>query len=246
MGKEGKTMKKWKKRLLIPGIVLAGAAVAFIIYVSDYYHSEVVVSYGERDGIQIQAGENYIEFLPGEKEADTAFVFYPGAKVEYTSYAPLMERLAGEGIACYLMHMPCNLAVLDMNSADEIRREYDYDNWYVGGHSLGGAMAAAYVSKNAEDYDGLVLLGAYSTKDLSDSGLKVLSIYGSEDGVLNREKYEEDKDNLPAGFSELEIPGGNHAYYGAYGEQKGDGHARITPEEQQEETAGEILDWMEE
>ena len=222
MRKEGKTMKKWKKRLLIPGIVLAGAAVAFIIYVSNYYHSEAVVSYGERDGIQIQAGENYIEFLPGEKEADTAFVFYPGAKVEYTSYAPLMERLAGEGIACYLMHMPCNLAVLDMNSADEIRREYDYDNWYV------------------------VLLGAYSTKDLSDSGLKVLSIYGSEDRVLNREKYEEDKDNLPAGFSELEIPGGNHAYYGAYGEQKGDGHARITPEEQQEETAGEILDWMEE
>ena len=241
-----KRMKKWKKRLLAAVIAAAALAIIFAVYVNDYYHSEVTVSYGAHGGISVQEEKDYVAFLPEGKETDTAFVFYPGAKVEYTAYAPLMERLAREGVACYLMHMPCNLAVLDKNGAEEVRREYAYDNWYVGGHSLGGAMAAAYVSQNAGDYDGLVLLGAYSTKDLTDSGLKVLSIYGSEDGVLNREKYETDKDNLPKGFSEAEIPGGNHAYYGSYGEQKGDGQADITPDEQQEETAQKILDWMRE
>lgn len=240
-----KTIKKWKKRLLVAVIAAAAAAIVFTVYVSDYYHSEVTVVYGEKDGIQITEGKNYIEFLPKERETETAFVFYPGAKVEYTSYAPLMERLAREGVACYLMQMPCNLAVLDMNGAEDIREAYDYDNWYVGGHSLGGAMAAAYVSKNTSQYEGLVLLGAYSAKDLSESGLKVLSLYGSEDGVLNREKYEENKENLPAAFSEVEISGGNHAYYGDYGEQSGDGQAQITPEKQQEATAEAILAWIE-
>lgn len=44
---------------------------------------------------------------------------------------------------------------------------------------------------------GLVLLAAYLIKDLRDGGLKVLTVYGSEDGVLNREKLEDGKALLP-------------------------------------------------
>ena len=93
-------------------------------------------------------------------------------------------------------------------------------------------MAASYLSECSEDYEGLVLLGSYSTADFSESDISVLSIYGSEDLVLNREKYEECKVNLPEDFTEVVIDGGCHAYFGMYGLQDGDGEASITNEEQ--------------
>ena len=105
-------------------------------------------------------------------------------------------------------------------------------------------MAASYVSKHTEDFEGLVLLAAYSTEDLSDSGLKVLSVYGSEDGVLNREKYEEYRDNLPEHTVEKVIEGGNHAGFGSYGEQEGDGQAKISQEEQIEVTVEKIKNYI--
>lgn len=93
-------------------------------------------------------------------------------------------------------------------------------------------MAASYLADHAEAYEGLILLGSYSTADLSDTDLAVLSVFGSEDTVMNREKYEENKSNLPSDFSESVIDGGCHAYFGMYGAQDGDGTSTITNEEQ--------------
>ena len=122
--------------------------------------------------------------------------------------------------------MPFNLAVFDVKAADGIQNEYpEIEQWYIGGHSLGGSMAASYLAGHPE-LSGLVLLGSYSTYDVS--GSRVLSIYGSHDGVMNSEKYEKYKSNLPSDLSEVIIEGGNHAYFGCYGEQKGDGRAEIT------------------
>ena len=97
---------------------------------------------------------------------------------------------------------------------------------------------------NADDFAGLILLGSYSTKDLSNSGLRVLSVYGSEDKVLDKEKYEKNKANLPADFIEVVIEGGCHAYFGMYGAQEGDGTPSITNEQQIQRTAGEIINFV--
>ena len=110
----------------------------------------------------------------------------------------------------------------------------------MSGHSLGGSMAASYLSRHPDDFEGLILLAAYSTADLKDSGLSVLSVYGSEDGVMNRNSYETYRENLPADFTEFIIPGGCHAYFGCYGAQKGDGTPEITNEEQIQLTAEAI------
>ena len=135
----------------------------------------------------------------------------------------------------------CHLAVLDMNAADGIAEQYpDIETWYIGGHSLGGAMAAIYAAGHSDELDGLILLAAYSTKDLSSSDLAVLSVYGSEDRVLNAEKYETSKANLPASMTEVIIEGGCHAGFGAYGPQAGDGTPSISNEEQIDKTAEEI------
>ena len=138
---------------------------------------------------------------------------------------------------------------MDMDAAEGIKEQYlDIEKWYMGGHSLGGAMAASYVSEHTDEYEGLLLLAAYSTADLSDSDLNVISIYGSEDKVLKMDSYQENLENLPDNYVEEVIEGGCHAYFGYYGEQDGDGTAAITREEQIQKTVevfmkGENLSW---
>lgn len=142
-----------------------------------------------------------------------------------------------------LPEMPCNLAVLDINAADGIQEKFPkVENWYIGGHSLGGAMAAGYVAGQTDDYEGLILLAAYAAKDISQSKLKVLSVYGSRDGVLDREKYTENLTNLPEGRKEYVIEGGCHAQFGSYGRQRGDGEPEISGEEQREVTIEYIVE----
>ena len=106
-------------------------------------------------------------------------------------------------------------------------------------------MAASYASGHLESLNGLVLLAAYPTKSLKSDSFSVLSIYGSEDGVLNMEKVEEGKSQMPADYTEICIEGGNHARFGNYGEQKGDHTAEISREEQQKQTVDAILGLLE-
>ena len=105
-------------------------------------------------------------------------------------------------------------------------------------------MAAAYVSDHVVDYEGLILLGSYSTVDLSQTDLDVLSVYGSEDQVMNRENYEKSKSNLPNDFTEVIIDGCCHAYFGMYGAQSGDGTPTISNEQQISLTAEQIVGMM--
>ncbi len=104
-------------------------------------------------------------------------------------------------------------------------------------------MAASYASKSNGRVDGLVLLAAYSPVDISSGGLRVLSLYGSKDGVLNRKSYLKNKVNLPANLTETVLQGGNHAGFGCYGPQQGDGKADITSEQQQTDTAQAIAEF---
>lgn len=239
--------KSWKKKIIFIFIL----AVFFIVaastwYVRDYYHSEESVQeYLEKDGevkiTKIDAGL----FLDGMGE-DTAFVFYPGAKVEYTAYVPLLYQLADQGIDCFLIKMPFNLAIFGQNKAEAIMELYDYRYWYLSGHSLGGAMAAANASEHLEKWNGLILLAAYPTKDLKKEGFSVASIYGSEDYVLNKNKVIQGRKFMPSDYTEISIEGGNHAFFGNYGEQKGDGIAVISRKEQQKQTVEAIVQLIEE
>ena len=241
-------MTKKKKRRFLPRFLVAAAAVILTacvgcgIYLGSYYHADSLALESieqPADGVTVSREDDRIIFAPEEPRA--GLIFYPGGKVQYEAYAPLMEACAEEGLLCILLHMPGNLAVLDINAADGIQEEYpEIHTWYMGGHSLGGSMAASYVSSHAEDYEGLILLASYSTEDLSDSGLKVLSIYGSEDGVLKMDSYEKYKTNLPSDFSEVILAGGCHAYFGCYGAQKGDGMPTISNKEQIRLTAEAI------
>ena len=230
--------KKVIGMLLLLLVILAVGA----IYINDYYHADetalAVLASSETDAVIVSEKDGMTVFLP-RGGSDTGVIFYPGGKVECRAYAPLLYRCAELGITCVLVEMPGNLAVLDMNAADGIVERYTHVNtWYLAGHSLGGAMAASYLAEHSDIYEGIILLAAYATEPLHSE--RVLSIYGSEDGVLNMEKYEVNRVNLPEHLTELIIEGGCHAYFGAYGVQDGDGTPSITAEEQWEITARAI------
>lgn len=238
-------MKRFKQFLLILAAVILLLAAGCGIYVSDYYRADADAADAlvSNDGIIVEVYEDMAVFSPALPEA--GFIFYPGGKVEFTAYAPLMEALAEQNILCVLVHMPGNLAVLDMDAADDIPAIFPQINeWYIGGHSLGGSMAASWAANNSQQIEGLVLLAAYSTSDLTGTDLSVLSLYGSQDQVMNREKYSQYLSNLPENFIEFCIPGGNHAFFGSYGIQDGDGEASITPQAQQAITVDSILSFF--
>lgn len=170
---------------------------------------------------------------------DTAFIFYPGAKVEYTSYLPMLCDLASEGVDCYVVQMPFNFAIFGENEADSIINSTNYSHYILSGHSMGGYVASSYMAHSGKG-DGLVLLAAYPTEKIEKP---VLSIYGSDDGVLNYKTYNESK-TLMDNLTEVIIDGGNHAQFGYYGNQSGDNPSKISPEKQQNQSVDEIVKFI--
>jgi len=193
-----------------------------------------------------QNTDGWIVFRP-EGTPLAGFVFYPGGLVDPASYAPLMRQISDGGILVVIVPMPLDLAVFGIGRADEVIAAYpDVKHWAIGGHSLGGAMACEYVSNNPNVFDGLILLASYpaDSTDLSEIDLPTILIYGTEDGVSG-DVFEASKSRLPDDTMLVEISGGNHAQFGDYGPQKGDGAASISRDQQQRLTAESILDFLE-
>ena len=240
-----KHIKKPIHRILLAALCLIIIlAASMLLYFSVYYHATdaAEAALGGSAGVTVTAvDEGFLFDGPGD---DAALIFYPGAKVEADAYAPLMLKIAEQGTDCFLCSMPLNFALFDKDRACRMADKYDYDRWFLAGHSLGGAAAAMLAESRAQHWDGLVLLAAYPTAELQEP---TLSVYGSEDKVLNRDKYEEAEsmNYWSDETTEIVIQGGNHAQFGDYGIQKGDGEASIPAEQQQNETAEAITAFIE-
>lgn len=241
-----KIHKKTATLLLFIFIILFG----FIFWINGlFYPSDQVAlnNLNSTSEVTVTTTSNYYAFIPTNKESNSAFILYPGALVDADAYAPLMMKLSSKGIPSFIAKMPLDMAILKSDAADQIIAHYpDIQNWYIGGHSLGGVMAANYAQKNPECFKGIAFLASYPNKDLSGYDLKALSLYGSNDTVLNMASYEQSKSLLPdKSFTEIVIDGGNHTNFGNYGPQSGDTPATISTQEQQSITANAILKMIE-
>jgi dienelactone hydrolase len=230
-------MKKRSKIILIAILsILAILTVTFFIYVSDYYQADDVAGavMQSDDTIRVQGN---LTILTPATPSDTALIFYPGAKVEDTAYLQILEKLRQNGITCVLVKMPFNMAIFDPNAADQVFDALpDIKNWYIGGHSMGGAMASSYAANHKSKVQGLILLGAYIYGDYPPEN--TLTVYGTLNANL------EEKINYTENI--VIIEGGNHAQFGNYGIQKGDPPAAISREEQQAIAVQAILDFIQE
>jgi dienelactone hydrolase len=209
---------------------------AFYIYTSDYYRAdEVAIAVMQSEAITL-VEDNFIVLSPNVP-GDTAVIFYPGAKVEYISYLPLMEKIKqSSNVTCILVKMPFNMAIFDSNAANKIISRFpDIENWYIAGHSMGGAMASDYASKNQDKIRGLLLFGAYIYGNYPDEN--ALTVYGSFNTSV------EEKINYTENI--VVIEGGNHAQFGNYGKQKGDPDATISSEKQQNIAVAAVHQFLE-
>lgn len=185
----------------------------------------------------------------GDKKK-TAVLFYPGGQVHPTAYIPTLAPLASQGYTAVIARMPLDLAVFDPDKAQRLKEDYPYvQHWVLMGHSLGGAMAIRTLKRFPDSFQGLVLLAAYGdpAASLVDWSAPVLSISASQDGLATPEEIETGKSYLPAATRHFEIAGGNHAQFGQYGEQSGDGVSQISGRAQRNLTAqavSEYLNWL--
>lgn len=226
--------RKWK---IVSTICISISVVLLIgfgglcIYASDYrtLEEEYYDIFEEED---VYLSDDMVYF---QADSDVGIIFYPGGRVEYIAYAPFCEKLQEQGINVFLVDMPFNMANFGINKANAIMEEYeDITSWYMSGHSLGGVAASMYASMNEDKIDGLILVGIYLAMDydLEDT----ITIYGSNDLRVG--------DSVEYTTNVYVIEGGNHAQFGNYGPNDGDGEATISTEEQQDEAVELIVDFM--
>ena len=236
-------MRIAKKLLIIISGILIGLVAAFFIFIFDNYDAkETAKKYiNSSDTVKVTEEKEWF-FFDGSGD-DIALIFYPGARVEEIAYARIMNEIAKEGIDCYIVKLPFRLALFNANGADAIISKNNYKEIYVGGHSLGGVIAGNYAYENMDKVTGLVLIESRVSVKLDDK-LKVLSIYATNDGILDKEKYEKAKEYLPKDFKEVIVEGGNHANVADYGHQKGDNQATISKDEQQKLVVDSVIDFI--
>ncbi len=242
-------MRRRYKVLLGVLLVLVVAFAGFVIWV-EMPPSPMPVAYDalkSDSSVTVSIG-NWLVFAPVSSNVSTGFIIYPGGRVDFRSYAPAAHAIAAEGYLVIIPLMPLNLAVFGVGTANDVIGHYpNISSWAIGGHSLGGTMAAQFAFENPTKIKGLVLWAAYPAPgtNLSKSSLLVTTIHGSNDGLVSVAQIDDSLKLLPSSTVRVEIAGGNHAQFGWYGDQAGDNAATITRETQQNLTVAATVQLLE-
>jgi len=232
-------MRKARRIILIVLAILILASIGFVIWGSTPAQAMPEAQATLQSNAQVTVSTSpWLTFSPASKQPETGFIIYPGGRVDYRAYAPAARQIAAQGYLVVIVPMPLNLAVFNPAAASAvITANPQIKRWAIGGHSLGGAMAANFAKAQPAAVHGLVLWASYpaASDDLSASNLKVVSISGSLDGLSTVDKVNASRPLLPASTTWVQIAGGNHAQFGWYGDQAGDNPATISRASQQEQ-----------
>ncbi len=242
-------MKIFKKIIFGLLVFIGVLSLGFVIWGSTPARPmpEAISALSNSDEVKVETGK-WLVFTPvSNSSATTGYIFYPGGRVDYRAYAPMAKSLAQEGFLVIIPRMPLNLAVFGINEAADVMAAHpEIKHWVLGGHSLGGSMAASYVYEHPGQIDGLVFLASYpaDSNNLSNYTGKVLSVSASMDGLATPDKIAHSVGLLPDRTEWAVIQGGNHAQFGWYGPQKRDNAATISREEQQKEVIQATLNLL--
>lgn len=237
--------KKWTIRILLGFIALiALIVIGFIVYSQfDYGPSEILEEQVDLEAVE--RDDQGLIFMPEDSNGQ-GLILYQGAKVEAEAYAYLGKKLSEQGYTVSIPDLPLKFGIFGVDKAEAVIADYpEIGSWFIGGHSLGGVAAAMYADEHQNELAGLFFLGSYPSGDFALSDLPMLSVYGENDGLTLLDDIENNRILFSANSEFVEIPGGNHAQFGLYGEQKGDNPADIQPLEQQDLVVEALLNWME-
>lgn len=237
---------KWVAIILLAGLIVASGA--FVIWANDAYPAGDPAVQALKSDSQVTVTQgDYITFQPSNLQPETGLIFYPGGRVDYKAYAPVLRMIAENGYFVALVHVPLNMAFFDIDAASQVQAEHpEIKSWAVGGHSLGGAMGSIFAKDHLTQLNAVIFFASYPADDaLKNANLKVLSIYGTND-MAGMGTFEEKKPLLPADTQYVVIQGGNHAQFGSYGPQEGDNPATISATEQWAQAAAATVEFLKE
>lgn len=249
-------MKKKKKLGLVVLLLIAVLSFIMLFVLNALTYSptsQALQAATTHSNYSVHETQDVVYFEPAETNSSTAIIFYQGAFVEEKSYGLWAAKLADAGYPVYLIHHPLNLAVMKPNKAQQIIEDYNITSYVIGGHSLGGVMASRFAHNSLKEQSmeqhmlkGVFFLASYPDKkgSIDNRSLPVLSITGTNDGVLDQQAFQANKQFLPENTDYITIQGGNHAGFGSYGKQKGDKAATITNKQQQEAVFTALQHWL--
>ena len=229
-------MKTKRLLWLIPLTLLILLVVGFLAWTTLFAAAPMPEAVQDVQASTSLAGKNWLVFQPAGATASTGLILYPGGLVDARAYAPAARQIAEAGYLVVIVPMPFKLALFDAGRATEVMQAFPaIKQWALGGHSLGGAMAAQFAYQHPDQVAGLALWAAYpaANNSLADRALRVVSIFGTRDGLATGAKIDASRPLLPADTQFVAIEGGNHAQFGWYGKQSGDNDATISRAEQQ-------------
>ncbi|MBC1423639.1 alpha/beta hydrolase [Listeria seeligeri] len=236
------------KKIAIFGsiIVLLGLMVWGYLYFNSEPSNVAENAANSTKTVDVLEENNILVFTPRKTDAGMSVILYPGAFIDGLSYAPLAKELASNGYKTYIVEMPLNLAVFGKNRAADIIDEAPDEKFVIGGHSLGGVMSSRFAHDNEDEIQGVFFLASYPDEkgSLKNASFPAISITATNDKVLNKDSYNESKKYLPKDTTFVSIEGGNHAQFGSYGTQHGDGKATISGTEQTEQVANAMISWL--
>lgn len=181
--------------------------------------------------VSVQESGDWVTFAPAGAPATTGLIFYPGGHVDFRAYAPVAREIASHGYQVTVVRMPASLSIFGLFRADRVMEAYpQVQTWAIGGHSLGGMMAARYAAWRADKVRGVVFWAAFPVADLSRSDLAGALTYGTNDVRIELEAVKATMPFLPPGTDIEPIAGGGHTGFGDYRTYFGGAHADISPE----------------
>jgi hypothetical protein len=237
---------KFLRRIFLGVLVITLIAIlGFVVWAeTPFKPAPEAMSALESDSNVTVMGDDYVTFKPTNAEPTTAFVFYPGGRVDHRAYAVTLRKIAEQGYLVILLPVRLNLAFFDVDAADKVIADLpQIERWVVGGHSLGGVAASLYASER-DVFDGIVFWASYPAGDeLKNTDMEVLSIYGTLD-MGGMEAFDTSRTTLPADTRFVVIDGGNHGQFGDYGFQPGDNEATISRAEQQSQVVDATVQFL--
>ena len=235
-----------KKRIITLSTVLIIFVIGFFIWLSNGYSlQENDMKYLQSNSkVEVTVDENYTYFTPKNVNATKGFIFYPGERVDASSYAKLCNNVASYGYKVVAVDMPFNYANFGKNKATKVIEDNpQITKWVIGGDSIGGTVACEYAVNN-KNVEGIVLISSYPRENISELGFKVLSLWGSKDNVVDYKKLINSKEQLPKDTKYVEIEGANHSQFANYGMYSGDEEALISSDEQMDITVRNIVNFL--
>ena len=245
------TRRGWRLVLRVALIALAIGWIALLAWLRPFSAQEPALTAMQSDAaVTVTETATRIVFSPSGTASTTAVFFEPGAKVEARAYAATLRPLAEAGLTVVIAKQPLAIAFLSLGEFDAVRDDYpDITKWAVGGHSLGGIVAAIQADEADGDAAapvvGLFFYASYPATDISSTlTASVLSVSAANDGLSTPADIDATKSLLPTDTTYVVIAGAVHAYFADYGAQPGDGEPSVDHDVARDEISAATLDFV--